>query len=348
LPTTLALQDAYGSYEKWKAAHVEDCGNGKARVKFDTATQTVSEGIGYGMLLSAGWGDRALFEGILAYRNTVLKNNQLLPWQLSGCSGGVLSQGSASDGDLDVAMALLMADCAWPNQGYQDMAMATIDALRQLVVKTDGSHLLLLAGDSWGGDSCGNPSYYAPGYYRAFAQAGATDSADWTQLARDTYYYLNKAADSSTGLVGNWQKPDSLSCSKTSADYSNYGYDAARTPWRIVTDYAWWGEAQAKAYATKVSDWVNGIGIANVVDGYSISGGKPSDPNAKDAGNYKNSTFAGALALTGIPVSQQRSDQFHADWLGALPLGSDNSYYNASLRALYMLLSVGRFVPGCY
>jgi endo-1,4-beta-D-glucanase Y len=83
----------------------------------------------------------------------------------------------------------------------------------------DGSHLFLIAGDSWGGDSCGNPSYYAPAYYRAFAQAGAANSADWTQLAQDTYYYLNKAANSSTGLVGNWQKADSLS--KPSYDYSN-------------------------------------------------------------------------------------------------------------------------------
>jgi endo-1,4-beta-D-glucanase Y len=340
LPTTLAPKDAYASFEKWKVTHVEDCGNGRARVKFDTAAETVSEGIGYGLLLTASWGDRALFEAILAYRNAVLKSNKLLPWRLNGCSGSVLDQGSAADGDLDVAMALLMADCVWPSQGYKDSALATINALRELVVKADGSRLFLLAGDSWGGDSCGNPSYYAPAYYRAFAKAGATNAADWTELAQDTYYYLNKAANSSTGLVGNWQKADSLSCSKSSSEYASYGYDAARTPWRIVTDYAWWGEAQAKTYATKVSNWAGGVGIANVVDGYSVSG--------SSTGEYKNSAFTGALALAGIAVSQQRSDQSHADWLGALPLGSDNSYYKASLRALYMLLSVGRFVPGCY
>lgn len=336
IPTTLTLNDAYASYEKWKAAYVEDCGNGRSRVKFDTATQTVSEGIGYGMLLSAGWGDRVLFEAILAYRNAVLKSNKLLPWQLDGCSGGVLDQGSASDADLDVAMALLMADCVWPNQGYKDLAVTTIHAIRQLVVKADGSRLFLLAGDSWGGDDCGNPSYYAPAYYRAFAKAAAANSADWTQLAQDTYYYLDKAANSSTGLVGEWQKADSLSCSKSSSGYS---YNAARTPWRIVTDYVWWGESQAKTYATQVSNWANSIGLGNVVDGYSLSGSK--------TGQYQNSVFTGALALAGIAVSQERSDQSHADWLSALPLGSDNSYYKASLRALYMLLSVGRFVPGC-
>jgi hypothetical protein len=54
------------------------------------------------------------------------------------------------------------------------------------------------------------------------------------------------------------------------------------------------------------------------------------------------------LALTGIAVSQERSDQSHTDWLSALPLGADNTYFNASLRALYMLLAVQRFVPGCY
>ena len=338
-PTTVTVRDAFAAFEQWRTLHVEDCGDDVLRVKFDAPndSQTVSEGIGYGMLLAAGWADRLLFDGLMRYYQAVLKSNGLMPWKLDGCSRTVVDEGAASDGDLDIAMALLMAECMWPDSGYGTLAFNAINALHTNVVEVDGSRLLLIAGDRWASNACANPSYFAPGYYRAFAVAGAANAADWTKLADDSYYYLEKAANPTTGLVSEWVKGDNLACNYSPGEY---GYNAARTPWRVVTDYAWWGAASAQAFATRLSNWVASIDITSVVDGYTLAG--------SPTGQWKNSTFVGGFALTAIPSNQEASDKFHADWLGYVPQAQDSTYFNSSLRALYLLLSVGRFVPGCY
>src|SRR6187402_8771 len=64
IPTNLPTSGSYGNaseiadkYNAWKTNYIENCGTDKARVKFDNTAQTVSEGIAYGMLLSAYAGD---------------------------------------------------------------------------------------------------------------------------------------------------------------------------------------------------------------------------------------------------------------------------------------------------
>src|SRR6187431_1082230 len=59
-------QDAYNAYNTWKTTYVVACGS-NFRVKFDNTSQTVSEGIGYGMLLAAYAADKALFDGLWGY-----------------------------------------------------------------------------------------------------------------------------------------------------------------------------------------------------------------------------------------------------------------------------------------
>lgn len=339
-PTTVTVKDAFAAFNQWKQRQVEDCGGGVLRVKFDTPneSQTVSEGIGYGLLLAVGWSDRALFDGIKSYYQSILKTNGLMPWKLDGCNRSAIDAGAASDGDLDAAMALLMAECTWPSSSdYGALAFNAINALRQYVVKTDGSRLLLIAGDSWSSNECANPSYFAPGYYRAFVAAGVPNANDWAKLADDSYYYLSKAANPSTGLVSEWVKGDSLGCSYSPGDY---GYNAARTPWRVVTDYTWWKAPQAEQFALTLSNWVSSIGITHVVDGYTLAG--------TATGQWKNSTFVGGFALSAIPGNQETSNQFHSDWLSYVPLAQDSTYYNSSLRAIYLLLAAQRFVPACY
>ena len=47
-------REARRAYEEWKEVHLEDCGNGVFRTRWENAKvdATVSEGIGYGMLLT--------------------------------------------------------------------------------------------------------------------------------------------------------------------------------------------------------------------------------------------------------------------------------------------------------
>src|SRR4051794_5658341 len=66
LPTNLPATGSYGkstdaaaAYNTWKTNYIVACGS-NYRVKFDDPSKTVSEGIGYGMLLAAYAADKVL------------------------------------------------------------------------------------------------------------------------------------------------------------------------------------------------------------------------------------------------------------------------------------------------
>src|SRR5690606_16885644 len=96
------------------------------------------------------------------------------------------------------------------------------------------------------------------------------------------YPLLNSTANASTGLVPDW----SNSCNRNSP---NYTYDAARTPWRVVTDYVWHGAPEAKTFVDRMTNWAEVQGIANIFDGFDLNGNAIS--------NNRNSAFIGAFAV---------------------------------------------------
>ena len=55
--------DATASYNTWKTNFIENCSNGRYRVKFDNPGETVSEGIGYGNEVQFTWLEKNVYEG---------------------------------------------------------------------------------------------------------------------------------------------------------------------------------------------------------------------------------------------------------------------------------------------
>jgi endo-1,4-beta-D-glucanase Y len=333
-PTTVTEAEVQTMYESWRSEWTESCGDGRVRVRWDDPGKTVSEGIGYGMLLAASWQDRETFDGMLAYYQSHLNANGLMGW-IGDCNA-TDDDGAATDADLDVAMSLLMADCIWPDGTYGVEATSVINALDTTVLMDDGGHQFLCAGDGWGPDCCGNPSYQTPAYYRAFA-AHVPEAADtWNQAAADSYYYLDKYVNSTTGLMPDWMDPDVLQCdAKDPGDW--HGWDASRVPWRVTTDYTWWDIPEAQQYAALVAGFVAGQGgVASTCQGYALDGSNCSGTPV--------TTFAGSFATSAIAVDQATADQFFSD----LKQVDSSGYFNAILNVLYFTLAVERFVPGCH
>jgi endo-1,4-beta-D-glucanase Y len=199
----------------------------------------------------------------------------------------------------------------------------------------------------FGGADCLNASYFAPGYYRAFAGrpgASTTDAQRWTRLADDTYELIDRMAHPATGLVPNWADMQGNSYEGGPSGcpwYSEphiYGADAIRTPWRISTDYVWWGTTRAKPWLDKVTDWVKSIGITEVLRRYNLDG-TPSIP--PEPGRQENSILAvGAFAAGAMAYDQPTANEFAAH---AAALQEQPRYYVDSLRALYFLQLSGRF-----
>ncbi len=114
-------------YDGWKERYlVEGCEPGHLRVRTEgsAAHYTVSEGQGYGMLIAvymAGHDPEArdVFDGLYRYARahpSALTPN-LMAWAQDEDCRHVGGDDSATDGDLDIAYALLLADRQWAAKG---------------------------------------------------------------------------------------------------------------------------------------------------------------------------------------------------------------------------------------
>lgn len=333
-------QDAQTSYDTWKTNFVEACSNGRYRVKFDNSWETVSEGIAYGMLLSAYKGDKTLFDGLWLYYKDNVNGNGVMNWKINGCSG-TIGQNGATDAELDAAMALIVADYQWASSGtinYKSDAKTLITAIKNYEV--EANTYVLKPGDQFGGSSITNPSYFSPAYYRAFGTY-TNDSAFWNQVAAKAYTVINNnltVNNAAGGLVSDWCE-GSGAYSSQAGGYANagklYTYDAARTPWRIAVDYLWYGTAEAKTYSKKSSDFVrvNLGGSANIKDGY--------NQNGTVSGQWHNATFVGAFACAAMGGENQA--HLDASYTDLKNLNEPNSYFNHTLKTLYSFLLTGNF-----
>jgi endo-1,4-beta-D-glucanase Y len=317
--TTITDDQLQSEYDAWKSAYVETCANGSSIVLKDGGV--LSEGIGYGMLLSAAMADQPLFDGLWKYYHDHLDKNGLMNGTTGNCDPpGDNAAGTATDGDLDSAMALVQASARWPSAGYLAKAQALTSKIVQFETDMCSGRTVLRPGDSFGGcsdpsDQRINPSYFAPGYYKVFAHYFPGQATTWTALTDGAYQLYAIYQARMDNLVPDWSGPDG------SDNGSQYSDDACRTPWRVAVDYGWSGDTRAKTFMQNISSWVD------------AHGGLPT------AAQEQNSAFVGAFALAG-GFEQGKFDGYVSDWLSA-HLG-DGFYYPGTLRVLYLLVATGK------
>jgi hypothetical protein len=109
-------------YDTWKGLYLGDgCGGGRYLVLTGMAnSKTVSEAHGYGMLLAAymaGYDSEAktIFDGMYKYylAHQSVNTPFLMAWSQDSACNNNQGPDSATDGDLDIAYALLLADKQW-------------------------------------------------------------------------------------------------------------------------------------------------------------------------------------------------------------------------------------------
>jgi len=336
-----AASATMAAYSSWKSTYVTSSGapSGALRVQDpqtlncagnNVSNGTVSEGMGYGMLAAVYMGDRTTFDQLLAYVNAHLDPKGLMTWCLNS-SGNTIGSYSASDADEDIIWALLMASDQWSSTSYLITAQNMITVMRNSSLFSDGT---LQNGDNTNTADFLNPDYFSPAYYRVFAKA--TGDTFWSSYVIDSNYKHLAALTGTDGLVPDESDLENeTSCSTCKA---TYGYDACRTPWRIAMDYCFNGEARALTYLQKVGAFFNGVGAANIGDGYSLTGQQTS-------GNH-NMAFigpAGTAGMIGMGGLQTLLD-------GAFTFGVSNpgngndAYFPQSLRVVTMLMMSGNFL----
>ncbi len=330
-PARPTSQDALGIYTTWKRRYlVDDCGAGMYRVEFQSPPgTTVSEGMGYGMLLTVYFGDRREFDGLWSFVRRNLNASGLLGWKVT-CAGfdrSVGGSGSATDGDVDIAMALVAAIDQW-GEDYRPAALGYLAAVKRHDFTTCASTGRVMAtnGDWDHGCVASNSSYWSPGYDRVFA--ALTHDSFWTRAADDAIALWLASRNPTTGLVGNAVNQDGT----VAPGESHVDYNGCRVPWRAVLDDLWYGTPGAGDVSGRIADWVDTRDPARLFDGYETDG------TARAGSRWNGSDcFNGGYAVAAMSRSQARVDRFAGYFLS---LNVDN-YYETSLRALYALMLSG-------
>ncbi|HUR87661.1 MAG TPA: glycosyl hydrolase family 8 [Ramlibacter sp.] len=306
-PNNAAMDTVLASqYDAWKARRAVNASAivaGGYAIQFsDTNYMAVSEGMGYGMLIAvvfAGHDPNAqqLFDGLLsvvrtryAYGNAQFdaQGKYLMDWRINadGSSGG--GGWNAVDGDLDVAMALLMADRQWGSAGkwnYLQEAKNTIGAIKSICMVGDGTTKgLRLANVS-------RTSDYMIGHFRAFARA--TGDSFWNTAVDRAVYLSNLMQTVYSPGVG--LMPDFIVNTDTAtpipspgfmgdgnANENKFWWNACRNPWRFASDYVLSGDARVKTITQRFVDFFQkssggdpvAIGTGYNLDGSMVTGGQ--------------------------------------------------------------------------
>jgi len=353
------------AYDAWKARSIVDVptvSGGKA-VKFGSSADylTVSEGAGYGMLLAvlmAGHdpGARALFDGLFTtVRARPAKGmmqhfgdqaKYLMDWRLKmdGTSSDWDDKGAnAMDGDLDIAMALLMAHRQWGSSetwNYRQEALNTIEALKQIDMKPDGATKGLPSSDN------NRTSDYMIGHFRAFAKA--TGDSFWDKAVDRAYHLINHIQTvyaPGTGLM-----PDFIINTHTSNPEPSHGYigdgtptegffyaNALRNPWRFGSDYVLSGDWRWKDVNNKLVSFIKsdcGGDPTRIALGYQLDG-TPTERSYPPKATI-------ACMIGGALVDGAHQEFLNSLWnWTASNLSRD--YYDSELQLLPMIVASGNW-----
>lgn len=312
-------------YEEWKADYYEEQGD-LARIKFRPAEDTVSEGIAYGMLIFVYMENehnqtRDPFDKLYNYYKKFRNKNQLMHWRIRGFEE-VVGENSATDAELDVALALLLAYRQWNDKYYLREAKKVIRLIYKHQVNERGH---LKPGDMW--DREKNPCYLTIAAFELFKEVDKRN--DWQEVIDNAYQLLKASSHPETGLTPDWCSEEGV---PSPGDRGRFWYDAVRVPWRLAWTYSWFGDERSMALLRKNNRWVESIGgLDQVMAGYQLDG----TPVAKN----KNVCFTGTFA-TSVFVDPDSSISSEEAYKATVEARAPH-YYHKSLRLLYLLLITG-------
>lgn len=356
-------QATAGFYDAWKARFLKSgCGAGRYYVEtqVDAKNLTVSEGHGYGMLLAALMAGhdpdaRTIFDGLYLYfrDHPTATHANLMAWYQDRSCADAQGVDSASDGDLDVGYALLLADRQWGSCGTVDYLAEAKKVIADLKAgDADRSMRYVLLGD-WAtpADTKYYPSTRTSDFmlehYRGFQ--AATGDAAWKGLVDATYALVATMQANwapATGLLPDFVVDPLGTPTPAKAGFLEgrndgaYSYNACRTPWRLATDFLVAGDARAKVAVDRMNDWIRG---ATGGDPTKIRAGYELGGTPVSGSNYVTMAFVAPLGV-GAMVDASNQAWLDAIWdlVVATPVTTDG-YYENTLKMLAMVVMSGNW-----
>jgi len=224
--------------------------------------RTTSEGQSYALLKSVWMDDRRTFDRVL---NWTIENLQKPDGTFIWLDGGD-ETASASDADVDTALALILAYRRWHDSTYLDRSKLILAGIWEAEVKQFSGQNYLVPGNwALGKDTVVvNPSYFSPAAFRIFSEVDP--GRPWLTLVDSSYRILTDCSQSglgsgnSVGLPPNWCALDEsgnvTQPLESGINSTEYSYDAVRVMWRVALDYFWFAEPRAKDYLKTSGDFL--------------------------------------------------------------------------------------------
>jgi endo-1,4-beta-D-glucanase Y len=369
IPTFEGTRAAAGKYllwgyNNWKERFVQ---NGTV-IRPENGNDTVSEGIGYGMLLAVYFNDQATFDSLWTYSQAHKATGNLMTWCIpSGGGSCPATGGTATDADEDMAFALVEAGKRTWSTSATYAALAPTVISQVWTTDIDATNNLPKGGSNYGAvtGSPTNPSYFAPAYYRhVFATADTTAGHNWASLADHVISVVAALGSANRGLVPAWCGNNCTAPAQNTGSASPttdmlYQYDAHRVPWRMGLDYCWNGTTAAQTYLNTISGFFNGVfanGIDTVYDLYQLNGGACTTCTPQ-AAQPNSMSIVGTAAVGALSGGATYTAFVQAGWQFLLDGGnratldvkatgaSPYSYFNATVGLLTALTLSGNFYP---
>ncbi len=348
-------------FNRWKPNFIRaGCGTGRYYVRSpDAGYINVAEGQGYGMVITAMMAGadaqaRTVFDGLFRFvkDHPSVNNPNLMAAENTPCTS-VNGSDSATDGDLDIAYALLLAHAQWGSGGsinYLAEAKLRIAAIKASEVNP--TTYLLLLGD-WASPGskywfATRPSDFMLDHLRAFRKA--TGDTFWdTVIVRHQNLIRTMQANyaPNTGLL-----PDFVVATNTTSprpapagflegpDDGRYSYNACRVPWRLGADAVLYADTTSRAQVRKMSVWIRaatGGSPALIRDGYTLAG--------QPLVTYGDATFVAPFGVAAMSGPSQA-------WLDALwnhlvsSTEGAGQYYATAIKMQSLLVMSGNgWVP---
>jgi len=375
-------------YKAWKKHYVlPSTRTGESYILFEGTRGTnicVSEGQGYGMVivaLMAGHDSSAQDTYDCLYRwyksHPTTTNSHLMAWTQKK-DGNSLDGGAATDGDMDIAYSLLLADAQWgrhSNIPYRQEALGMIDAIRQQEINPQ-TYVVME-------DNTGIPrnrdyfdmrsSDYMPDHLRAFRDI--TGDVFWDTVINNNYRvfrYLQNIYSPEVGLVPDFIKnirfsPEHLTAAPGSAGRPSpegdsddvnlfaqpvqpnyleskydgvYNFNACRVPWHIGADYLVSGDPRAAAFLTRINSWIKSTTKGNPDN---ISAGYNLSGEDLPHRYYEALCFICPFAVAAMssPDNQEWLNKLW-DYIQHFKL-KDFDYYDNTIKMLDMIILSGNY-----
>ncbi len=343
VPNVAAFNTALSEYyADWKTQFLGSDGG----VFSPEDDRVISEGMGYGMLLAASFGDKEAFDKMWGYVSSRLTEagGRLMRWTDDGT-------GSATDGDADMAYALLLAADQWGGD-YASRATTMIAGMTD----ADVAGNRINPGSNWGSQDVYNPSYFTPAYYSHYGGSwGSTILSSGYTILQNCESKFLQGGGGAIGLVPDWCNPtsgDSLNGQQTAqvtsvlcdAQCNHYAYDAARVPWRIGVDACLNSRPEADAYLNRLIGHFVSKHTAERIDlmrsGYRSSDGEPHAESVE-----MQASFIGPVGVGAMKVNQT---VYHRAFRTVLDILRDrrfNRTYYPTTVGLITLLEMSGNIP---